>query len=43
MAQGPQSYQRNVEKLIKYANVFPNMTITATAIINRGISFQFGD
>ena len=43
MTQRPQSYQRNVEKVIKYANVFPNMTITATAIIYRGISFQFGD
>ena len=43
MTQGPQSYQRNVEKVIKYANVFPNMTMTATAMIYRGISFQFGD
>ena len=42
MTQGPQSYERDVEKVIKYANVFPNMSITATAITYCGISFQFG-
>jgi hypothetical protein len=46
MTQGAQSSRSNVKKslnMLKYANVFSKMMITATTIIYHAISFQFGD